>query len=626
MVAPPEVLLVPRFIILLAGLLVPGGAWMRTLRVPVTLSNSFVGSAFALFVTVLALQLGNVAISFGTLGAGLLALTLLARIARRKSDATAGETSLLHRVRNYNPLTGMGGWTPIYFLFLAAALWRAWHEPLAGPDIEFRWGFLAEQMLRLGSLDFYPPRSSEDFFSYFWVETIPPGASALHAWAYACAGSSNAAWTIPSVFLQLWAVHDIVWRIAERIGGVPAARFACLAAAACPLLTWSILIGQETGLTAISLLGIVYAFTMWSAARTSGWAALAGIFAAVGAASREYGLVFPALAFTGLIVLRTDRRAWFAFLAASAVSLIWPLRSWILTGNPFYSLSFGDMFHVNERFVAWIEQEAGDLGTVLKTAAGWSDIARYVLLYAPLAVIGWMALVIATLRGRREAAFALVGTLVVLALWVMSIRYTNGGLFYSLRVTSPALAVGALAGGIALASVATSRPGRAGAINALVALAVVALLPATLALPHDPWHAPREWPAVKHRTPLPLGTTDETVNVILHALSRSTSSEARTAAVVLADGPGYQRRFLPTGIRVAPLWSPQADWLFDRQLAPAEASRRWQQSGVTHLIVSKWKPNLDFLNTRSRWTLPPFQVQLVGETKTTAVFAIRAIE
>src|SRR5687768_8242951 len=61
--------------------------------------------------------------------------------------------------------------------------WRAWHEPLAGPDIEFRWSFLAEQMLRLGTLDFYPPRSAGDFFSYFWVESIPPGVAALHAWA-----------------------------------------------------------------------------------------------------------------------------------------------------------------------------------------------------------------------------------------------------------------------------------------------------------------------------------------------------------------------------------------------------------------------------------------------------------
>src|SRR6185436_4657850 len=97
--------------------------------------------------------------------------------------------------------------------------------------IEFRWSFLAEQMLRIGSLEFYPPVSAEDFLSYFWAESIPPGASALHAWAYACAGGVRSIWTMPAVVLQMASLHEILWRTAARIGGISAARFACLAAA-----------------------------------------------------------------------------------------------------------------------------------------------------------------------------------------------------------------------------------------------------------------------------------------------------------------------------------------------------------------------------------------------------------
>src|SRR5690606_6391969 len=98
-----------------------------------------------------------------------------------------------------------------------------------------------------------------------------------------------------------------LWRLGARIGGAPAARYACLAAAACPFLTWSAGLGQETGLTALSTIGMAFALHSWTGARQARWAALAGIFAALGASAREYGLVFPALAACVLAVLRADR-------------------------------------------------------------------------------------------------------------------------------------------------------------------------------------------------------------------------------------------------------------------------------------------------------------------------------
>src|SRR5215207_3105437 len=140
--APPTLWLVAKGVLLLAGLIVPGAAVMRALRVPTSIASCFAGSALALYATVLALQLGNVPISLGTLVAGLGVIIFVARFsARRHEEASSPPPSLLTRTRNYTPLTGMGVWAPLYFLFLAAALWRAWHEPLAGPDIEFRWGF-----------------------------------------------------------------------------------------------------------------------------------------------------------------------------------------------------------------------------------------------------------------------------------------------------------------------------------------------------------------------------------------------------------------------------------------------------------------------------------------------------
>jgi hypothetical protein len=630
MVAPPEALLLPRFIILVVGLIVPGAALMRALRVPATLATSFAGSALALYVTVLALQLANVTISFGSLGIGLLVITLVARrMAKLAAPPPAPEQSLLTRSRNHNLLTGMGAWTPLYFLILTTILWRVYHEPLAGPDVEFRWSFLAEQMLRLGSLDFYPPRLAADFYSYFWVESIPPGMSALHAWAYACAGGSMVAWTAPAVALQLWSVHDLIWRTAGAMGGLVAARFACLAAAACPFLTWSILIGQETGLTALSLVGICFAVYKWSETRAWGWAGLAGIFAVIGASAREYGLVFPFLAVVALLLVRADRRAWFAFMLIGSLAVIWPLRVWLLTGNPFYSLSLAGAFPVNTRFLAWIEHDADAFGAVLHTAAGWRDLARYLLLYAPTALLGWLMLVIGLGRDRRHALAGLIATAAVLALWAASVRYTNGGPFYSLRVASPAFALGALAAGIGLAHGYAQTRNAQIAVNVFLALACCATFPATLALPANPWRtSPREWPVFAQSFAPQQKKSDETVAIVMESLRAISggSNSARPTNIVLADSPGYQRRFAPSGVRVIPPWSPQVDWLFNLNLSDADAARAWQKSNVTHLILTKWGANVRFFDLHSRWKRPPFQLQLVGETSLTAVFLIRAAD
>ena len=121
----------------------------------------------------------------------------------------------------------------------------------------------------------------------------------------------------------------------------------------------------------------------------------------------------------------------------------------------------------------------------------------------------------------------------------------------------------------------------------------------------------------------PAPTVDATVGIVLQAFSKSPQPGPH---VILADAPGYQRRFRDTSVRVIPLWSPQAGWLFDPGLPAAEAVRRWRASGVSHLVITKWQANLDFFNARSVWRRPPFQVELIGESKLTAIFAIRALE
>ncbi|MBL9190410.1 MAG: hypothetical protein JNK23_23220 [Opitutaceae bacterium] len=607
------------FFLLVAGLLLPGAMLMRALDVPRTVATCFTGSAVALYATVLALQLCGVPISLGTMAAGLAILSLVARLVRGGTEQIQTPApSPLSRAGLHQALGLFGGWTPLYALFWIAVLLRVWHAPLNGPDIEFRWGWLAEQMLARGSLDFYPPRSAGDFFDYFWAESIPPGVAALHTWAFACAGGAKAVWTIPATLLQIVALHEAIWRAAQYFGGERAARCACLAAAACPLLTWAVLLGQETGLTALALAGLAWSLIAWRNNHSGGWAALAGVFALLGASAREYGLVFPALAAASFVALRADRKSWLQFSLIAALALIWPLRAWLLTGNPFHSLAVGGIFPVNERFVAWVQAEAATLGL------NWRDAGRHLLLLAPAAVFGGGWLVLTALRRGRAAWWGVGAIAAVLALWAMSVPYTNGGLFYSLRVAAPALALGCIAAGEALAATAWARGRLSWLAPLLLGGLMVANLAPTLALPlghaRTPW---REWPAFAPQPELATGLTDEVVAIVARARAALPVGES---VVVLADGPGFQRRFAPIGIDVMPLWSPQADWLFDRSLSREATLRAWRDSSVRFVIIAKWQPNLDFFNRHSRWQEPPVRADFVGETRVAAVFALRAAE
>ncbi len=132
--------------------------------------------------------------------------------------------------------------------------------------------------------------------------------------------------------LQLLALHDLVWRLAFEWGGKIAARRAVLLAATTPILNWAVLMGQETGLTAVAVCALCFGLTRWYQARKTGWLALAALAAVVGASTREYGLAFPLLGLGMLALMRAPRRALFIFAAITLpATLIWPLRTWVLT-------------------------------------------------------------------------------------------------------------------------------------------------------------------------------------------------------------------------------------------------------------------------------------------------------
>lgn len=591
-----------RLALLLAGLLVPGAMVLRALRLPASIGAAFAASAVALYGCALALNVGRIPLSLASLIAALAIVTLTALlVARRRGPPTsidaAGEQAV------FIPFTRLGALTPFMLLYWAVIAFLVYRDPLAGPDIQFRWAFLPEQWLRQGNLDFYPPVSAADFLSYFWVESVPPGVASLHAWAFACGGSFAPAWAMPVTALQFLALHDLAWRAGAAAGGVKAARPAAVLVAACPLLNWSCRLGQETGLTTVAALGLVVTLLRWRTAARPAWAGAVGLFAVLGAMTREYGLVFPVLAGGALLAGRASRRDWQAFaVVVLPLVLAWPLRCALRTGNPFYSLDVAGMLPANPVFLAWLAHHRTVFGAALAETGGWLYALRWFALGAAPAVAGWVALAVLG-RKHRAAAVGAFAVAVILGLWVLSVPYTIGGLFYSLRVASPALALGAVATGLVLTQAKLTR------VRAIMPGALLLVtLPFTLLLPQNPFRTPlRDWPAPWHPAPPPSVEGAEQIVPAIVANRGQTS-------VILTDSPGFQALLAPHQLHAIPFWSPQVAWLFDPQLPPAEAARRWRESGLRLVALSRFAPAIDFVNRYARLGRPPFQIRTVGNT------------
>jgi hypothetical protein len=604
----PELLLLPfRLILLLAGLLLPGAALLRTLHLPRSLAGSFTLSSALLYLVVVLFAVLHVPITLLTLTLALGAITgasaflHLPRITLRSKTAPPLPTE----TTSFAPFTRLGAWTPLYVLFWGIVLWRLSTQPLTGADVYFRWSWLAEQMVHLGSLDFYPPRTAADYAAYAWPESIPPGIASLHAWSYLCGGTIRALWTSPAVLLQIVALHEFIWRLAFAWGGELAARRAVLLAAATPLLTWASIIGQETGLTALSVVAILYGLLRWQKSRPSGWLVFAALASVAGAGAREYGLAFPLLGLGLLVLMRAPRAALLRFaVIALPCAALWPLRTWILTGNPFFSLNLAGLFRTNTFFATWSASFHTVARQALFSLETWHQVARYFLLFAPAALIGAVALILHARRGLREARWCGLCVAVCAALWLVSVPFTAGGTFYSTRVLSPVLALTAAFAGYAI--MAGPALGRRIADGVLIAV-LLATLPFTLTLPENAYRvSPREWPGAARR----FEVMGEESSAQLSAALGSLPGRKH----LLTDYTGLARLTAGTDIVLTPLWSPEVAWLFDPATTPDAAADRWSASRFHYLVTSPSPAFMEFINRHARWSSARFAFRPVWQS------------
>ncbi|MBM3465921.1 MAG: hypothetical protein FJX76_27845, partial [Armatimonadetes bacterium] len=312
-----------------------------------------------------------------------------------------------------------------------------WLRPMTFVDTYFRWDFLARLLLERGSISFYPPL---EFDVYYYPDGIPPLISFSYWLLYAAAGAWTPSLTALMIGVQYAACLGLTFALARTLGGSGALAVGVLVSSAEFLR--SIAMGQETGVTCMSVLAICVILICEEATWKSALAA--GIAAGVGALAREYGLAFV---LAGIIVMgwrRRPARDFLVYVAAWAVvALPWYARTWMMTGNPLYdnpSGTFpGNPVHVallNTYAFIWSHQPER-----------WWEVFRLlcVTAWAPL----FLGLIGALATMRRNLDVVLCIALVV-GLFVLSCGYTAAGPVWAARVLAPALALlAALAGACA---------------------------------------------------------------------------------------------------------------------------------------------------------------------------------
>jgi hypothetical protein len=386
-------------------------------------------------------------------------------------------------------------------------------------------------------------------------------------------------------FCTLAFVYGAASALFSRRAGVLAA--AILAAS--PLYFKAVLLGEETGLTALSIAAMLYFIVI--ARQPSDLPAMvsAGLAAALCALAREYGWIALIAGVIALAWRGHARKQIVVFSAVAAVTASpWYIRNWYHAGNPFYSLRFLG-FAVNPIHDAMLQLYKQYLGAQTWTASVW---VRVFLLIFSLAIFQILAGIPGGFQHFRRHGYLIVIVLLLAGVWLLSVGYTSGGVEISLRVLSPALAVLSIAAGGAVEKLMRRVPWRT-----VAPIAVGACQFWTAAqgvLPDNPLSIPpgrllaNAFPSVE--PPAEFHLRDQFVQILPRGYR------------VLSDSAYLHAALIDAGIEVVPVWSPEVRFIFSSP--PEESERRLASLRIGSVVVAPRTLNGGFLPPPHRSILP----------------------
>ncbi len=573
--------MIPAFSLFLAvavGYVLPGWLLSRRLGSPVPWLTAVPVSWALLFQVFFWLQVAGVSLTGWAVLVGCAAISLILAWGERRFPVAMTAHAGRSRSNPWSRCRSEWWWMAPVMAIVGVFLVRAWHQPLSGWDIQFRWWFLAEQMVRHHTFSFYPPVDPADYARYFHPDGMPPLVSCLYAWLGWSWGSLAPRLSIVPVAAQYVLLLAACGALACRLGGRMAGRYAVMVAASATFLSWAVLMGQETGLTA---LGMVYAWWLLTTVRHDGdWgrAVLAGVAAALVPLAREYGWIVLPL---GLAACWwRGRKGWPVLLGfAMAMCLLagpWYWRTWHLAGDPFYPLNPGGLFRPNLVYGGILEAYREHFGWGRK---GWMIVREATWFMAVFAAWPWTIGLVGALHGLRRHGHVTLAIAAMIALWAYSVGVTHGGVAYSLRVLSPAMAMLAVAGGVWMARLGRHWTRLVGALRCGLMIACLVAVAAGLTFSKAWWTVPpgQWWAcATAPQPPLP-----DFAGLGLPPGCR-----------LLTDNADCHAALSGRGVDVVPVWSPEVAFLFDAGGEVGEQCRMLREIGIGHVLLTLGSVNL----------------------------------
>ncbi|MCX6986315.1 MAG: hypothetical protein NT118_16445 [Lentisphaerae bacterium] len=455
-------------------------------------------------------------------------------------------------------------------------------------DQIFRWFFLASRILETESFTYYPPLTPQDYGIYFFTDSFPPIASFSYFWLYSLFGKAENCLVGIPVTLQFIFIFIFGYRLAVSIfDSKKAGVLAVLLMGSSTLLFYSVMISQETGITALSLVALVY-FLVRNKHCSFADILLASFAASYGALSREYSGIFIVC---GVIVILWRKMPLGVLLKYLMLCFIitapWYIRTFFLTGNPFYSNPVGNLFPVNPVHAGILEGYKESIG-----------LQSYLTINAikPLAIGLSLALGLPFFCGLfsifmsfRRLGFLLLISIIMLSLWIYSISIP-AGLFHSMRILSPMIVILAVCGSAPLEKVTRQNKKKYAFI--MFALSVVCSIAfiQNIFVPCNPLNlkSKRDFLMAACIVPDSVNMQEDTLNCIKDIPEKS---------AILSDG-ALQHAFLAMSgeynknIRIVPVWSPEVRFLFENNMTFEKGAYGLRKIGINYVLIGK-KGNLN---------------------------------
>jgi hypothetical protein len=276
--------------------------------------------------------------------------------------------------------------------------------------------------------------------------------------------------------------------------------------------------------------------------------------------------------------LRLPVRSVVVFLVVSALAAApWYVRSWFLTGNPFYSNPVAGLFPTNTVHVGILKTYERLAGLTPRGEA-LGSVMRLLVGFAPLqATVG---VVVLALRARRFAHLVFAGV-VTIVLWLYSVGVTAGGPFWAVRVLSPVLVVVSVL--TAVSVMEWRRPARV-AMKGALALALVYAFLHDLVIPERLHEIrPSAWFGAAFRA---KGKELKWAHAV--------AAELRPLRMkILSDSAYAHAGLVRHGVQLVPVWSPAVAFLYDATETAAHARQRLVEQGIGGLLYRSSAGNLN---------------------------------